>query len=435
MLADRTVSFDRRASCCFGHPHGLTTIVVRTKLNSVTTEAAPTRYMRDRAHSARISAPLRPFAWPAPDATEDEATHLRRALLERDEPSAALVRAIREDRTVTLAQFRLALHEGIDAVVDAPAELRDYFRMLEDTPAWVDRDKIALGGRALRRAGSDVGDVLAYGSLLGGYNNSGPLPILTGTGRLTGARTARRIAETGTCWNGCVADGGLDRFGEGFTLSVHVRLMHAFVDYHYEYETDWDSSDRGLPINQFDKAGTLGLLSVTFLLLTRILGVRYTREEADAVLHLWCYVGWLMGVDPRWLPFEQRAGLRMMYHIGASAPAADEHSHVLSKALVEVPLHTKFSRFDKLRRRYEYERGLSLATTLLGPAAVRALEVPVRPPWYPVGRVVVNTVKHRVIGRFPAGKRYLQRLGERQLTENALRLLDGEHAEVPPITG
>ena len=119
MLADRTVSFDRRASCCFGHPHGLTTVVVRTKLNSVTTEAAPTRYMRDRAHSARISAPLRPFAWPAPDATEDEATHLRRALLERDEPSAALVRAIREDRTVTLAQFRLALHEGIDAVVDA----------------------------------------------------------------------------------------------------------------------------------------------------------------------------------------------------------------------------------------------------------------------------------------------------------------------------
>jgi hypothetical protein len=52
-----------------------------------------------------------------------------------------------------------------------------------------------------------------------------------------------------------------------------------------------------------------------------------------------------------------------------------------------------------------------------------------------VGRVVVNTVKHRVIGRVPAGKRYLQRLGERQLTENALRLLDGEHAEVPPITG
>ncbi|NKZ68487.1 hypothetical protein GTG23_31005 [Rhodococcus hoagii] len=80
----------------------------------------PTRYMRDRARAARTTAPLRPFAWPSPDATESEARALRRALLERDEPSAALVRAIREDRTVTLGQFRRALAEGIDAVPDAP---------------------------------------------------------------------------------------------------------------------------------------------------------------------------------------------------------------------------------------------------------------------------------------------------------------------------
>ncbi|MBM4575455.1 hypothetical protein GS415_02745 [Rhodococcus hoagii] len=62
---------------------------------------------------------------------------------------------------------------------DAPEPLRAYFAMLEATPEWVDRDLLALGARTLRRVGSDVGDVLAYGSLLGGYNNSGPLPVLT----------------------------------------------------------------------------------------------------------------------------------------------------------------------------------------------------------------------------------------------------------------
>lgn len=390
----------------------------------------PTRYMRDRVHAARITAPLRPFAWPSPDATEREADSLRRALLERDEPSAALVRAIREDRTVTLAQFRQALADGIDTLPDAPEPLRAYFALLEDTPDWVDRNLVALGARTLRRVGSDVGDVLAYGSLLGGYNNSGPLPVLTSSGRLTGERTRRRIAETGTWWNGCVADGGLDRFGDGFTLSVHVRLMHAFVDYHHEHETDWDSSARGLPVNQFDQAGTLGLFSITFLLHTRVLGVRYTRREADAVLHLWCYVGWLMGVDARWLPFDERAGLRMMYQIGASSPAADEHSYALAESLVELPLRTRYARFDRLRRRYEYERGLSLATTLLGPAAVRALRVPIRPPWYPVGRLAVNVVKHHVMGRFPAGQRWLQRRGEQQLRDAAARILDGEIPDV-----
>lgn len=398
-----------------------------------TTTGGPTRYMRDRAQAARTTAPLRPFAWPSPDATDGEAAALRRALLTGDEPSDALVRAIREDRTVTLAQFRQALAEGIGAVPDAPAPLRAYFALLEDTPDWVDRDRIELGARTLRRVGSDVGDVLAYGSLLGGYNNSGPLPVLIASGRLTGERTRRRIAETGTWWNGCTAAGGLDRFGDGFALSVHVRLMHAFVGYHHEHETDWDSGERGLPVNQFDQAGTLGLFSITFLLHTRVLGMRYTRREADAVLHLWCYVGWLMGVDPRWLPFQERAGLRMIYQIGASSPAADENSYALARSLVELPLHTHHARFETLRRRYEYERGLSLATTLLGPAGVRALRVPIRPPWYPALRFVVNVAKHHVLGRFPAGGRYLQALGERQLRQTRLRVLDGEIPDLAPI--
>ncbi|GAA4482877.1 oxygenase MpaB family protein [Rhodococcus olei] len=398
-----------------------------------TTATGPTRYMRDRATAARTTAPLRPFAWPSPDATAQEAGRLRRALLERDEPSAALVRAIREDRTVTLGQFRRALNEGIDTVPDAPAALREYFALIEDTPDWVDRELIALGARTLRRVGSDAGDVLAYGSLLGGYNNSGPLPVLMASGRLTGERTRRRTAETGTWWQGCVADGGLDRFGAGFTLSVHVRLMHAMIDYHHEHETDWDSGERGLPVNQFDQAGTLGLFSITFLLHTRVLGVRYTRREADAVLHLWCYVGWLMGVDERWLPFDERAGLRMMYQIGASSPAADDNSLALARSLVDLPLHTRHDRFEWLRRRYEYERGLSLATTLLGPAGVRALQVPIRPPWYPAGRLAVNVVKHHVVGRFPAGNRWLQRHGERQLQRDQRRLFGNETPEVAPL--
>ncbi|NKZ80667.1 DUF2236 domain-containing protein [Rhodococcus hoagii] len=162
----------------------------------------------------------------------------------------------------------------------------------------------------------------------------------------------------------------------------------------------------------------------------RVLGVRYTRREADAVLHLWCYVGWLMGVDRRWLPFDERAGLRMMYQIGASSPAADEHSYALAASLVDLPLHTHYPRFQRLRRRYQYERGLSLATTLLGPAGVRALRVPVRPPWYPLARLAVNVPKHHVLARFPAGRPWVQRLGERRLEQAAQRILDGEIPDV-----
>ncbi|NKZ68488.1 DUF2236 domain-containing protein [Rhodococcus hoagii] len=141
--------------------------------------------------------------------------------------------------------------------------------------------------------------------------------------------------------------------------------MHAFVGYHHEHETDWDSGARGLPVNQFDQAGTLGLFSITFLLHTRVLGVRYTRREADAVLHLWCYVGWLMAStalaavrrtrraaddvpDRRVLPRSRRTQLR-----AGRLPLGPAAAHPLPP-------------FQRLRRRYQYERALSLATTLLG---------------------------------------------------------------------
>nr|WP_240945380.1 oxygenase MpaB family protein [Rhodococcus sp. HNM0569] len=367
------------------------------------------------------------FAGRHPDPTPAEADRLARALLERDEPSDRLVRAIREDGTVTLAQFRHVLEHGVDD--DTPAPLREYFALLEDTPTWVDRDAIALGARTLRRVGRDVGDVLAYGSLLGGYNNSGPLPVLVSSGKLTGDRTLRRITETGVWWQGCVADGGLDRFGAGFTLTVHVRLMHALIAYHHE-RNGWDTTARGLPVNQFDQAGTLGLFSTSFLLHTRVLGVRYTAREADAVMHLWRYVGWLMGVDDQWLVTDERAGRRLLYQIGLASPPADDDSYALAKSLVDVPLRAQYPRFAALRRRYEYERGLSLATTLLGPAGVRALRVPVRPPWYPVLRTAVNVAKHHVVGRVPAGRRALQRLGEHQIATSHERLIGHEKPSI-----
>ncbi len=84
--------------------------------------------------------------------------------------------------------------------------------------------------------------------------------------------------------NGCVADGGLDRFGEGFRLSVHVRLMHAFVGYHHEHETDWDSGVAAFPstVRPGREAGTV---SITFMLHTPLLGVRYTRARPSRLLH------------------------------------------------------------------------------------------------------------------------------------------------------
>ncbi|MFC9789693.1 oxygenase MpaB family protein [Rhodococcus sp. NPDC127528] len=394
----------------------------------------PQRFMRDPISAGRVAAPLRLFLGAAPDPTYEERDRLGRALMERDELGDALVRAVREDHVVSMPMFREALEQGIESIPDAPDALREFFGELARIPDWVDERKLAHGARVLRRTGLDASLVLGYGSLLGGYNNSGPLSVLMASGKLTGDQTLRRVSETSVWWRAVTAPGGLERSGEGWKLTVHVRAMHAFLNYQHEHDPAWRSDRLGLPINQFDQAGTLGLFSTTFLIHTRVLGIRYSERDADAAMHLWCYVGWLMGVDEHWLPFSEARGRRMIYHIGTASPSADANSLALAKSLIDSPKLIRHKNFQWIRRTYDYERGLSLATTLLGPAGVLALGVPMRPPWYPMWRAVANTVKHRGIARLPGGRRWVDARAERQLDLTHRRLLGGERPPIGRIT-
>ena len=72
-------------------------------------------------------------------------------------------------------------------------------------------------------------------------------------------------------------------------------------------------------------------------------------------MHLWCYVGWLLGVDDRWLPHTERQGRRLLYHFLANDPPPDANSVALARALIEMT--------DEItpgpRQRFERERALS----------------------------------------------------------------------------
>ena len=140
---------------------------------------------------------------------------LKAGLLRRDELAARLVHAVREEHAVTMPQFRQALEHGIDSVPDAPAALRDFFAAVEDRPDWVDDDLLEQGARASRRIGPDGQDILAYGSLLGGYRTAAGLEPLVRSGRLAGKDALRRVGETGAWWLGCTSPGGMEQVRRG----------------------------------------------------------------------------------------------------------------------------------------------------------------------------------------------------------------------------
>jgi hypothetical protein len=372
--------------------------------------AVPRRYHSAPEWSERFAKPMLALAGHGARMRGEELEDLVGGLLRRDQLADDLVRAVREEHAVTMAQVRAAM-AGAPVEPDAHPALQAFFSAIETRPDWVDDDLLARGGAAARRIGKDGFDVLAFGSLLGGYRSGGALQPLVRTGRFDD--TLNRVGETGQWWLACTAPGGLARDGEGWRLSVHVRVMHAFVNYQLERDPDWDWEFRGTPINDYDRAGTIGSFSTSYLLQARALGVRVPADDAAAIMHLWSYVGWLMGVEERWLPRTERIGRRVLGNVIAGFSAPEEASRQLGSGL--ITMHDSAPGISRWRRWYERERALSMATYLNLGYGMKDVGQPARPPWYPAYRVLANVLWTQVVGRLPGGSALLDRRAERAL--------------------
>lgn len=376
----------------------------------------PSRFMAGEARNRKIGRPLqRATGITVPD--PQLLDRIGRALTERDEPGAALAAAIRRDSSepnrVTMPQFKAALDSGVDAVPDCPEALRTFFDAVEDTPDWVDFDLINAGAKAYRSYGPNVRDVMADLSLIGGYRFGGPPDLLVKTGLLAGKGALRRMGET-VHWSTAVTeDDGLRRGSEGFKLTVHVRLMHALVNHQYEINGKWDSDKWGLPINQADQGFTLGLFSSVLLHGLRHLGVRVTEEESRAVMHLWKYVGWLMGVNDDFLRDSESDQDYLQYHFVLTQGPLTSAGPQLANAIIDAERGLHFSNFSGVRSAYARFRRLSMLRFFLGEESMRELRLPATSPVAAIPIVAANLVRYQILTRTTKGRALVQRWGEK----------------------
>jgi hypothetical protein len=187
--------------------------------------------------------------------------------------------------------------------------------------------------------------------------------------------------------------------------------MHALVN--ERFTPEWDVERWGLPINQSDQAGTLGLFDAVVLLGVRALGVPVSRADSRAVMHLWKYVGWLMGVDEDWLVDSERERHRLNYHVLMGQADISAAGPQLARAIVDAQRQLDYGRFSGIRGRFARERLLSLMTLLLGRQSMREFGLPLRPPWVVAYLIPLNVLRYRVVGNLPGGKQRLERWGVR----------------------
>ncbi|HEX6591650.1 MAG TPA: oxygenase MpaB family protein [Moraxellaceae bacterium] len=249
-----------------------------------------------------------------PDLPEDVVQQYAASYYDADPVAEAFVDEVylQGDPVRGRAMLDLALEQGIDAVPDAPASMRRLFNEREQAPAWLDRETVRRGAKVFRRFGPELFNF--FGAItLEGYSNNSVVKPLVLTGAYAGDSTRSRFLETAAFWVDISEPGGLEPGGEGWKTTMRVRVMHVFVRRRLLAHPEWKLEDWGVPISQADALVTLmaGCIAPGYFL--RIAGFRTSREDILALMHLWRYVGYLMGVQPRWYPQTVEEGLKFSF--------------------------------------------------------------------------------------------------------------------------
>lgn len=301
--------------------------------------------------------------------------------------------------------FEKALKNGIDSLSPEEQQVAQplirFFNEVETEPEWLDKDLLAQGGRVIDRCHPVSYYILRNAGLMAGYLSSDLNKPLIMTGELANGAN-RRFAQTMKWFSDCVSPHGLERDGEGFRSTIYVRIMHALVRHRLSKNKEWDHSDMGLPINQTDMIATWLAFSVVFLAGARTMGVIITPKESKAVMHLWRYTCWLMGVDAEWLNDDEHESRKLLFHTLATFRGPDENSRQLGRALMEdIPL-LPFPKLKPLKWRYEQAKHLSVTMLFVGPSGMKKLGLPWWvPPWYPLLSAGLN-IPRSLLLRIPS---------------------------------
>lgn len=266
----------------------------------------------ERRRSQRARAVLRALFGFDPKPPDEVVEQLAEMYYDADPLAEAFVEEVYLQRgsAVGRAMLEQALAGGVASVPDAPASLRALFADLEEEPPWVDHALVERGARAFRRFGPAVFR-FAGTITLAAYTESSVAKPLALTGAYNGGSTKHRFLETAAFWVAVSDPGGLAPGAPGRASALRVRIMHVFVRRKLLAHPEWNLDAWGVPISQADALLTLMGGSVAPGLALRMLGYRTSREDIEAMMHFWRYVGHLMGVRPRWYPTTVREGVQL----------------------------------------------------------------------------------------------------------------------------
>jgi ER-bound oxygenase mpaB/B'/Rubber oxygenase, catalytic domain len=204
----------------------------------------------------------------------------------------------------------VASHHTLPPEEQTP-EIAAYLADRPPLPPWADDDAIERCERLFGVDGPALGWAMVCSSFPASYASAHGARILTYTARLS-AQPKRRILETTQLVWDCFQPRGLHVGGPGWTTTRRVRLMHATAralvaahagDPHpIDHRPVWDHA-WGSPINQMEMTAFIMPMTLTQFDTLPHLGIELTDAQKRDLLHTWCVIAHVMGVQDDLLPF------------------------------------------------------------------------------------------------------------------------------------
>ena len=223
-------------------------------------------------------------------------------------------------------------NEGEEALREAPASLQKLFKEAETLPEWLDYSAFAPGVRMFHRNSQVILAAFVAGVLIEGFiTNIAKSFFITGRVRDQGVR---RLGQNNRHMIEIFLPGGLYRDGDGWKLSVRIRLVHAQLRHLLNRSEEWDTEAWGTPISAAHLGYAISAFSARLLKHMKTLGAQYNDEEYDSFMAVWRYSGYLMGIPETILFRDANEALRLWEIALTCEPDSPLESVVMAHSLV-----------------------------------------------------------------------------------------------------
>ncbi|MYD78361.1 MAG: DUF2236 domain-containing protein [Gammaproteobacteria bacterium] len=177
---------------------------------------------------------------------------------------------------------------------DAPASLKKFMEFYDDAPEWVDFDAMKPGFAMFHRNTRFVLAGMVAGTLVEGFTTNISLSFFI-KGRLR-YQGIKRLQQNNRHMLEIFLPGGLEKHGDGWALSIRVRLVHARSRQLLYNASEWDSEVLGVPLSSAHIGFAICAFSARLLGHMKALGATFDDEEREAFMQVWRYSGYLMGI-------------------------------------------------------------------------------------------------------------------------------------------